>query len=293
MLVEDLTVVDVKAMPGIGVYNSENVTVRNCKLERNAYGVYVKDSKNVEIISNKIMDNSIGVYLHFSTNIQVIGNEVQSSSLDITGIDLYASPSNLITGNIVEGFMYRIRLAGTRDYKSTGNTIHGNDFNNMNNTYEITAANTWDNGLRGNYWSDYRGIDGDGDGVGDTPYVINSENVDRYPLVKPVHKVEYTVAVKSAYGAVEGSGVYARGSNVTISLDRSIVDYGNGTRRVFKGWFQDGELVSRERGFTLIIDKPVEILAEWDTEYEVKVSSERGVVTGSGWYKAGDTAEYH
>lgn len=202
---------------------------------------------------------------------------------------MYASPSNLITGNIVEGFMYGIRLAGTRDYKSTGNTIHGNDFNNMNNTYEITAANTWDDGLRGNYWSDYRGVDNDGDGVGDTPYVINSENVDRYPLVKPVHKVEYTVTVKSAYGAVEGSGVYARGSNVTISLDRSVIDYGNGTRRVFKGWFRGSEFVSRERSFTFNVDKPVEILAEWDTEYEVKVSSEKGAVTGSGWYKAGDT----
>jgi len=43
----------------------------------------------------------------------------------------------------------------------------------------------WDDGYPsgGNYWSDYAGVDADGDGIGDTPYVIDENNTDRYPLI--------------------------------------------------------------------------------------------------------------
>jgi hypothetical protein len=37
--------------------------------------------------------------------------------------------------------------------------------------------------LGGNYWSDYLGADQDGDGLGDTDYVIDSLNADHLPLI--------------------------------------------------------------------------------------------------------------
>jgi hypothetical protein len=39
----------------------------------------------------------------------------------------------------------------------------------------------------GNYWSDYNGTDSDGDGMGDTPYIIDENNQDSYPLMAPIY----------------------------------------------------------------------------------------------------------
>ena len=47
------------------------------------------------------------------------------------------------------------------------------------------GANSWDNGLVGNFWSDYNGTDSSRDGIGDPPYVIDGNNIDNYPLMFP------------------------------------------------------------------------------------------------------------
>ena len=70
------------------------------------------------------------------------------------------------------------------------NTLCRNNF--INNTQNVWIApgapiNHWDNGTVGNYWSDYQSkypsaAEIDSSGIGNTPYVIDENNIDHYPL---------------------------------------------------------------------------------------------------------------
>jgi len=78
------------------------------------------------------------------------------------------------------------------------NTIYHNNF--IDNTNDVSYCwgynNRWDDGYPsgGNYWNNYVGYDDysgpnqdepGSDGIGDTPYIIDENNQDRYPLMVP------------------------------------------------------------------------------------------------------------
>ena len=88
---------------------------------------------------------------------------------------------------------------------SNSNLIYHNSFiNNTYNAYSEKSANSWNstekitytyNGSTytnylGNYWDNYTGNDTNNDGIGNTPYSINSDN-DIYPLMKPFENYIY------------------------------------------------------------------------------------------------------
>ena len=52
-------------------------------------------------------------------------------------------------------------------------------------TCKNAVVEVWDNGSQGNYWSSYSGTDINGDGIADAPFLIDTGNIDNYPLMVP------------------------------------------------------------------------------------------------------------
>lgn len=129
------------------------------------------------------------------SNNTVIGNYITGTNG--TAIRIGTSHDNTIVGNQIAN--NKVGIYTSRIYSQGGshdNLIYRNNF--LNNTKNLendiigpgsnlnVSVNNWDNGTMGNYWSDYNGTDQDGDGIGDTPYIIDEENQDNYPLMDPV-----------------------------------------------------------------------------------------------------------
>jgi hypothetical protein len=68
---------------------------------------------------------------------------------------------------------------------SSNNLIYSNNIGTIH-MVAVSGVNSWDNDSLGNYWGDYTGVDSNSDGIGDTPCVIDSNNIDNYPLMKTV-----------------------------------------------------------------------------------------------------------
>jgi len=98
------------------------------------------------------------------------------------GVRLRASSSNnTFSNNSITDNEYGVHLAS-----SSGNSFYHNVFVfNDVQFYTQSSVNIWDDGSKGNYWDDYGELDADGDSIGDTPYVIDANNTDRFPLVVP------------------------------------------------------------------------------------------------------------
>ena len=148
-----------------------------------------KDRHDLTIKNLNIKNFYIGTYLYTSNNI-ITGCAVSDN---IVGI-LLSGDSNIITSNYIarneQGIFFGVNTPGDEPLNIvlTHNSFVDNDvhfsgcFCEGYNTTE--AVHTWDDGEQGNYWSDYNGTDADGDGIGDTPYVIDVQNQDRYPLTE-------------------------------------------------------------------------------------------------------------
>jgi len=131
-----------------------------------------------------------GIYLYYSSNNVVSGNTVSNNGL--TGIYLYGGNDNIIKENIIANN----DETGILVWASSDNKIFHNNF--VDNTLQArtSGSHVWDDGYPsgGNYWSDYSDVDfysgpyqneTGSDGIGDTPYVIDGNNQDNYPLIDP------------------------------------------------------------------------------------------------------------
>ena len=145
------------------------------------------------ILHNTIADCDIGIKI-----VESKFNVIQSNAFyyygiyyPSIGINLMSSNENMIVGNL-----FRDKWWGAlRIDLSHNNTIYHNDFLSTQVYLVNPCTNFWDNGYPsgGNYWVDFNGTDlyggsfqnvTGGDNIGDTPYFIDGENRDNYPLMR-------------------------------------------------------------------------------------------------------------
>jgi parallel beta-helix repeat protein len=152
-----------------------------CARANSRNGIYLEDSPSNSISGNNVSNNGYGVVLEFySNNNTVSGNNITANNY--YGIELYSSCSenSINRNNITVNNAFGIWI----DYSSS-NIVYHNNFNNTQQVESHTSTNVWEGGYPsgGNYWIDYNGTDANHDGIGDTPYIINANNADHYPLM--------------------------------------------------------------------------------------------------------------
>ena len=187
----------------IQLYASSNNTISGNSMSDNYNGVWSRLSSAENVISgNNITNNEIGVYLTpLSNNNIVYGNNITANTN--SGIGLWDSSNNSIYGNNIVDNGFGILFYGSTHNHIYGNNIINNEIgvfiwecsdnvfyhsNFINNTQQVgfypsSYANFWDNGVDGNYWSNYTGVDSNYDGIGDSWYNITQDNTDHYPLM--------------------------------------------------------------------------------------------------------------
>jgi parallel beta-helix repeat protein len=172
---------------GVQLWATNNSIVSGNNITATSYGILLDISSNNSLSGNNITNNHGGIWLRDSSYNSISGNIVTNSS----DCGIYLSGSfNSISGNTITDNGYGIELA----FSLNNSVCHNNFINNTVQVDNVTPeyANFWGNGCEGNYWRDYNGTDSNSgsyqnetgsDGIGDTSYSIDVNNIDNYPLM--------------------------------------------------------------------------------------------------------------
>lgn len=169
---------------GIRLIGVTNVSVTDMNIRGFDNGIDLSGTSEDIISENNITaNNGIGISLYNSYNNTISGNNITANKGEGIHLDYSSNYNGIFENNIKDNDYLAIYIDS-----SSGNLVYHN--NMVNNTDQVYVApygyppfNSWDNGMEGNYWSNYLGVDSNADGIGDTPYFIEANNTDRYPLM--------------------------------------------------------------------------------------------------------------
>lgn len=204
-----------------GVTDIKNNLISNNNISYNGLdGIRIRLSKYNTISNNRIYNNtkngisirSVGLDTIYN---QIIGNIIYNNTE--YGIENTARYTEILGENLISENLYAIKNNNGDDTiifnnsffnnmlygvvildNSDNNIIYANNFTlNPINAYDYSTSTQWDNGVSGNYWSNYIGLDANDDGFGDTPYDLPplGGSVDHYPIYSDGNDIGPTISI--------------------------------------------------------------------------------------------------
>ncbi len=297
---------------GLFLANSSYVTVANNYLSNNSWaGILLESSSFNTIIYNYITKCNTGIEF----GVLLSGDELKNNLIacneivyNAVGIDIWYSVNGSIIGNNLSSNTRWAIYA----YLSSNALIYSNNIiGNFNQAVEGSYVDQWDNGypIGGNYWSDYTGIDLNStptqdvpppDGIGDTPYVLDSDSQDNYPLMNPIGDCLYLfegwnlISVPFIQSDTEINSVL---SPITGSYDAlqfynssDIFDKWKHNHNGKPSYMNDLENIDNTMGFWIHITNPGGVLYEYPGSQQ---TSNQIILLQPGWNMVGYPSQAH
>ena len=142
---------------GSALMNSDHLVLRNNRIEKHregsaAYGILLKDIGALLAEGNTIVGNRVGLYAE--------------------GVPSRPDREAIVRNNLIAANEVALALQSTAALTLTGNRIADNLTDVRPLGRQLSSSMKWSKDGRGNAWSQYRGYDANGDGVGDVPHRV-------------------------------------------------------------------------------------------------------------------------
>jgi nitrous oxidase accessory protein len=199
-------------LAGAVLMSSKELILKDNELSSNrkgatGTGILLKDDDNVWVEGNRILRNKFGMTVEGTP--QSAGATAifrrNTFALNDTGVGLMSNaPITFVENAMIDNTVQVKALSG-----ELALTLAGHDgAAPVAGASQLPSAAVWTSAGRGNYWSDYRGFDANGDGVGDQPYLPRPPFAGRLQNTEMLRFFQFTPARQAIDAATDMFPVY-------------------------------------------------------------------------------------